>query len=149
MIKTLELPVSISDCAVDYCINDSKTLEVLPTLLTIKNKFSLELICKLGPSATEYSGWIHISIKNRPKYSIFLQIQTAVATYTRLMEGETSWLRLDALQNPEFRLFYSNPSDFNQPTVFYDGIVPDSLRIQNQIAIYGFEAGNYRRHIRL
>ena len=91
MVKTLELPIAIEGCTIDYCINDSSTMEVLPAVLTIRNKFSLQLMCKLGPSTHTYSGWIHITSGNEPRYSIYLQIHTAVAMFKQVMEGETEW----------------------------------------------------------
>ena len=64
------------------------------------------------------------------------------------MQGTLAWIRLPVLSNEEkFTLHYSNPDDFQQSRSAGDLITIDQSPAE--FCVYGFEAGSFRRHIRL
>ena len=65
--------------------------------------------------------------------------------------GTLGWIRLPVLGEEKFTLHYSNPDDFQQSRSAGDlrPIEINSNQSPAEFCVYGFEAGSFRRHIRL
>ena len=65
--------------------------------------------------------------------------------------GTLGWIRLPVLGEEKFSLHYSNPDDFQQSRSAGDlrPIEINSNQSPAEFCVYGFEAGSFRRHIRL
>ena len=141
--------------------------------LNIRNNHTIELLCKMGPSTSEYSGWIHIKRNKVHMHSISVELRSGMVLHKQLMEGMTlnqisiqilsgfdrinnclgtlGWIRLPVLGEEKFTLHYSNPDDFQQSRSAGDlrPIEINSNQSPAEFCVYGFEAGSFRRHIRL
>ena len=65
--------------------------------------------------------------------------------------GTLGWIRLPVLGEEKFTIHYSNPDDFQQSRSAGDlrPIEINSNQSPAEFCVYGFEAGSFRRHIRL
>ena len=140
--------------------------------LNIRNNHTIELLCKMGPSTSEYSGWIHIKRNKVHIHSISVELRSGLVLHKQLMEGMTvrvrfsvcayffqvfncerlgtlGWIRLPVLGEEKFTLHYSNPDDFQQSRSAGD-LRPIEINSNQpaEFCVYGFEAGSFRRHIR-
>lgn len=127
----------------------------------------------MGPSTSEYSGWIHIKRNKVHIHSISVELRSGLVLHKQLMEGSVilvrvrswprtiflsriilgtlGWIRLPVLGEEKFTLHYSNPDDFQQSRSAGDlrPIEINSNQSPAEFCVYGFEAGSFRRHIRL
>lgn len=69
--------------------------------LNIRNNHTIELLCKMGPSTSEYSGWIHIKRNKVHIHSISVELRSGMVLHKQLMEGMTHALHSLLPQNTE------------------------------------------------
>ena len=91
-----------------------------------------------------------LALESYDMIHILFQILSGYARINNF-SGTLGWIRLPVLGEEKFTLHYSNPDDFQQSRSAGDlrPIEINSNRSPAEFCVYGFEAGSFRRHIRL